>query len=98
VIGQPRRWNNPGTAADPPETVDAMPFTDDGLPEAIEEEEGGGGIRNLEEDVCKLRSQCLLDEWLIGHPVTLLQGTISVSLRVGGRRSVGRRTVKDSLP
>ena len=62
----------------PPETVDTIPFADDSSPEAFEEEEGRGGVRNLEEDVCELCSQGLLNEWLIGHPVTFFQGTISI--------------------
>ena len=54
----------------PPETVDTMPFADDGLPETLEEEEGGRGVGNLEEDICELCGQGLLDERPVGHPVT----------------------------
>jgi len=67
----------------PPETVDAMPFANDGLPEALEEEEGGGGVRYLEEDVCELCGQGLLNERLVGHPVTFFRCTISIF--AGGR-------------
>ena len=61
-----------------PEAIDAVPFTDDGLPKAFEEEEGGGGVGDLEEDICELRGQRLLDERLVGHPVTFFQGPISI--------------------
>ena len=64
-----------------PKAVDAVPFADDGLPKALEEEERRGRVGDLEEDVCELRSQGLLDEWLVGHPVTFFQGTIST---IGG--------------
>jgi hypothetical protein len=74
--------------AGPPETVDTMPFADDSLPEAFEEEEGRGGIRDLKEDVCELRSQGLLDEWLIGHPVTFFRNTISIF--TGDWETIGR--------
>ena len=60
-----------------PKSVDAVPFADDGLPKAFEEEERRGWIRDLEEDVCELCSQSLLDEWLVGHPVTFFRGPIS---------------------
>ena len=49
----------------PPETVDAGPFTDDGLPEALEEQEGRGWVRDLEKDVCEFCCQGLLDERLV---------------------------------
>ena len=67
----------------PPETVDAEPLADDGLPEALEEKEGGGGVRDLEEDVCEFCGQGLLDERFVGHPVTFFQRTIS--FLAGGR-------------
>ena len=64
--------------ASPPEAVDAVPLADDGLPEALEEEEGGGRVRDFEEDVCEFRGQGLLDGGFVGHPVTFFRCTISV--------------------
>ena len=57
----------------PPETVDAEPLADDGLPEALEKEKGGGGVRDLEEDVRELCGQGLLDERFVGHPVAFFR-------------------------
>jgi len=62
----------------PPETVDAVPFTDDGMPEALEEEEGGGWVRDLEQDIREFCGQGLLHERLVGHPVAFFQKTISI--------------------
>jgi len=38
-----------------PQTVDAVSFADNDLPEALEKEEGGRRVGDLEEDVCELR-------------------------------------------
>jgi hypothetical protein len=56
-----------------------VPFADHGLPEPLEEEKRGRGVGDLEEDVCELCGQGLLDERLIGHPVTFFQRTISTT-------------------
>ena len=64
------------------------------MPEALEEEEGGGWVRDLEQDVREFCGQGLLHERLVGHPVAFFQRTISTL--AGGREA--RRTVKDSLP
>ena len=60
-----------------------MPFAKNSLPEALEEEEGGGGVRDLEEDICELCGQGLLNEGLVRHPVTFFRCTISIF--AGGR-------------
>ena len=67
-----------------PESIDAMPFADDGTPKSFEKEEGGRWVGDLEKDVCELCGQGLLDEGLIGHPVTFFQGTIRSSAGDGG--------------
>ena len=68
------------------------------MPEALEKEEGGGGVGDLENDFCELRGQSLLDERLIGHPVTFFQGTINTFGGDVGISERNKRTVEYPLP
>ena len=80
----------------PPKTVDAEPLADHCLPEPLEKEEGAGGVRDLEEDVCEFCCQSLLDERFIGHPVTFFRCTIS--FLAGGRKVTGEETHSRRFP